>query len=261
MSRPLDAGDAGHADDEMLASYALDPGGVDDAAARHVAGCAACSAEVAWYRALLRVGAMRRDRAGCPTAETVQAYALGELTDPARRATEAHVASCLQCAAEVLATRESLALPAGAAQEQEGAMGAVARARRIVATLLPLRPAADPAFALRGPEEGASEDVRPRTFAADGVELTLRHEPERGAFVLYGTIAGDGPTPASTPLSARLLNAPEAGDVAVAGAGPTLSAEVPIEFRAFEFHGVTPGTYQLEVLFPDRVIVISSLTL
>src|SRR5258707_9908635 len=126
MSQPLDAG---HADDETLAGYALDPTGVDDAAARHIAGCAACSAEVAWYTALLRVGEMRRDRVGCPTAETVQAYALGELAATARRATEAHVARCLHCAAEVLATRETLPLPAGAAQAGAGGGGGAGRRR------------------------------------------------------------------------------------------------------------------------------------
>ena len=252
MSQPLDAG---HADDETLAGYALDPTGVDDAAARHIAGCAACSAEVAWYTALLRVSEMHQDRVGCPTAETVQAYALGELTETARRATEAHVARCLHCAAEILATRETLPLPAGAAQ-----VGAVARVRRILATLLPIRPAADPALALRGTADSVDEEGTPRTYTAEGVELTLRHERERGAFVLYGTIAGGESAPVSPPLSARLLHTPAAGDVAGASAEPALAAEVPVEFRAFEFHEVAPGTYQLEVLFPDRVIVVGALT-
>ncbi len=210
---------------------------------------------MAWYTALLRVSEMHQDRVGCPTAETVQAYALGELTETARRATEAHVARCLHCAAEILATRETLPLPAGAAQEQGGAVTWV---RRILATLLPIRPAADPALALRGMADGVDEEGAPRTFAAEGVELTLRHERERGAFVLYGIIAGGESASVSSPLSARLLHTPAARDVAVAE--PALAAEVPVEFRAFEFHDVAPGTYQLEVLFPDRVIVVGALT-
>jgi len=250
-----EAPDAGHADGETLASYALDPTGVDDAAARHIAGCATCSAEVAWYTALLHVGDLRRDRVDCPTAQTVLAYALGELSESARRATEAHVARCMHCAAEVLTTREALPLPAGAAQEQEGAL---TRVRRILATLLPLTPAADPALALRGPADAADEEGAPRTFAAEGVEISLRQERERGAFVLYGTIAGSKSTALSRPLSARLLHAPAAGDVGMAE--PALAAEVPVEFRAFAFHDVAPGAYQLEVLFPDRVVVVAALT-
>jgi hypothetical protein len=247
--------DAGHADNETLASYALDPTGVDDAAAHHIAACAACSAEVAWYTALLRVGDLRRDRVGCPTAETILAYALGDLSEPARREAEAHVARCIHCAAEVLTTREALPLPAGAAQEQEGAL---TRVRRVLATLLPLAPAGDPALALRGTADAADGEGAPRTFAAEGVEISLRHERERGAFVLYGTIAGGEPA-LSRPLSARLLHAPAAGDVVMAE--PTLAAEVPVDFRAFEFHDVAPGPYQLEVLFPDRVVVVAALTL
>jgi hypothetical protein len=246
--------DAGHADDEALASYALDPTGVDDAAAHHIATCTICSAEVAWYTALLRVGDLRRDRMGCPTAQTIQAYALGELSGPAWREAAAHVAACMHCAAEVLTTREALPLPAVAAQER-----AVTRVRRILATLLPLTPSSDPALALRGLADTADEEDAPRTFAAEGVELALRHERERGAFVLYGTIAGNESAELSRPLSARLLSAPAGGDAAIAELA--LVAEVPIEFRAFEFHDVAPGAYQLEVLFPDRVIVVAALTM
>jgi|GEM_PF-1599569 len=249
-----EAPDAGHADGETLASYALDPTGVDDAAARHIAGCAACSAEVAWYTALLRVGDLRRDRVGCPTAETVLAYALGDLSEPARREAEAHVARCMHCAAEVLATRETLPRAAGAAQEQESA---VTRVRRILATLLPLAPAGDPALALRGTADAADGEGAPRIFAAEGVEIGLRQEGERGGFLLHGTIAEGESAASSPPLSARLLHAPAAGDVDMTE--PTLAAEVPVEFRAFEFHDVASGAYQLEVLFPDRVVVVAAL--
>jgi hypothetical protein len=248
--------DAGHADGETLASYALDPTGADDAVADHIATCATCSAEVAWYTSLLRVGDLRRNRVGCPTAQTILAYALDELSGPARREAAAHVARCVHCAAEVLTTREALPLVAAAAQEQEGAL---TRARRILATLLPLAPSSDPALALRGPADTADEEGAPRTFAAEGVELSLRHERERGAFVLYGTIAGNESAELSRPLSARLLSAPAGGDAAIAELA--LVAEVPIEFRAFEFHDVAPGAYQLEVLFPDRVIVVAALTM
>jgi hypothetical protein len=48
---------------------------------------------------------------------------------------------------------------------------------------------------------------------------------------------------------------------AVADGSTTVVAESTIEANGFEFEQVPPGEYEIEVLLPDRLIVIASVTL
>jgi hypothetical protein len=44
-------------------------------------------------------------------------------------------------------------------------------------------------------------------------------------------------------------------------AAPVPVAEVSIEANGFEFGAVPAGSYQIEILFPDRLIVVASVVL
>ncbi len=106
-------------------------------------------------------------------------------------------------------------------------------------------------------------------FRAEGVDVALDHEPaEHGRFLLHGSLivrdetqAQGAPPPLSsppgTPLVARLLRVTESDP----DAAPVHMAEAPIEANGFEFEDVPAGSYQIEILFPDRLIVVASVTL
>jgi len=259
--------DPPHASEEALAAYALQQegdreglAGADDVEARHIRECTQCQAEAARIEVLL--GHMDRQlyRLECPPVEQLTAYALGELGGAERRRVETHVQGCAHCTDEVEVTRSVLA-PA------DPAGGPLAVVRRVLATLVPPQAAfgAAPALSLRDRERPeAGENETPRIFAAEGVEITLRSETERGKSVIYGAIQRDDEAEAgTTAISVRLVQAPaEAAELTgPASPEPTVVATADVALDAFELGPVPSGTYQLEVLLAVRVIVIPSLTL
>jgi anti-sigma factor ChrR (cupin superfamily) len=253
--------DPPHASEEALARYALqqeeDQAGADDVEAQHIRECAQCQAEVARTELLLRQLDRQLYRLECPPVEQLTAYALGELDNAERQRVKVHVQRCARCTDEVEVTRSVLA-PA------DPAAGPLAAVRRVLATLLPPQaaPASAPALSLRDRERPeADENETPRIFAADGVEVTLRSETERGKSVLYGTLhRADEGDAGTTPISVRLVQAPaEAARPAVAE--PSVVATADVALDAFELGPMPSGMYQLQVLLADRVIVIPALTL
>jgi Putative zinc-finger len=259
--------DPPHAGEEALATYALQQegdregqAGADDVEARHIRECAQCQAEVARIELLLRQLDRQLYRLECPAVEQLTAYALGELGRAERRRIEAHVQGCTRCTDEVEVTRSVLA-PA------DPAGGPLAAVRRVLATLLPPQaaPASGPALSLRDRERPeAGENETPRIFTAEGVEITLRSETERGHSLLYGAIHREDEAEAgTTAISVRLVQAPaEAAELTgPASREPTVVATADVALDAFELGPVPSGTYQLEVLLAVRVIVIPSLTL
>jgi hypothetical protein len=208
----------------------------------------------------------------CPPVETIQAFALGQLSGAQRRSVQAHLKGCLRCAAEVAASREFL-LEEEPAIQREGVAASVGAAaadalRRVVAVLL--APQGTPVLVLKD-----SGETHVQVFRAEGVDVALDHEPaEHGRFLLHGSLMMQDETPAQgesppqssppspsllagVPLVARLLRVAEADP----DAAPVPVAEAPIEANGFEFDAVPAGSYRIEVLFPDRLIVVASVVL
>src|SRR5262249_31269020 len=112
---------AAHADEETLRAYAAGTRTPDEAQLQHIARCMRCLSELSHLRTLVAAPAVEMEPADCPSLELLQSFALGELSARDRKATEAHVRTCLSCAAEVAATRTFLldhpipeSVPAGA---------------------------------------------------------------------------------------------------------------------------------------------------
>lgn len=246
-----------HATEDDLAAYAVSEGLVDAAVAEHIDGCAQCGDVVQRYH-LLEAHLYRIE---CPDLLEMEAYAGGTLASERQREVERHTRDCPRCQSDLEVLRAVLpaaSVPAPAptpasTAETPAAPGAWETLRRVLAVLLvpPASPA--PAFAFRGEVE---------TYRAEDIEMTLGRDADRGKFSLYGKIlsppasAGERATAAPpAAISARLLK------LAAPGEAPTLVAEVPIQQQYFEFTGVFPGHYQIEVLLPDRLIVIASLVL
>lgn len=236
-----------HAAEETLALYALDPTEVDAAASAHIRACALCRRDVAWLVQVLTAADETRDRVSCPPVEQLTAYALGELHGAEERTVAAHMRACVQCAAEVALTRQEF--PAATAP----ARAPLAALRRVVAVFVSAP--SSPALALR---DATMDDTEPRVYAADGLEIAIRQVTDgahRGQRVLVGAL-GASEAPPTAALLARLLHlAPDQ-----AATAPTLVAEVPVAFDAFEFEAVLSGTYQIEILCADRLIVIGPIT-
>lgn len=247
-----------HADDEALAAYALRPEASDSSLAQHIAGCEICRGHIAWMRGLL--GTMQRIE--CPSVEQLEAYALGELGEADSLTVAAHLRRCDQCTAELAATRAFLdAAPAmipelAAANGGTGAFSPMTSLRRIFGALAHPTPAAEGAFVVR---DALDAEERSWTFIAEDIKLTLGQEADeahRGKYVLFGKLypntSEQGAPAAPVPISSRLLR--------ISDAEPVLVAEVPLERNAFQFDNVPAGSYQIEVLLPDRLIVLATIT-
>jgi hypothetical protein len=241
-----------HATQDDLAAYAVSEGLVDASVAEHIAACARCSDDVARYHQLEAL----LYRVECPALPELEGHLLGTLAGERMAEVERHIQDCPRCESDLAVLRAVLPMPSvapaqnAAPADTPAALGARETLRRVLAALLP--PPAAPSFALRGEVE---------TYRAEDIEVTLGHDVDRGKFSLYGKIlhrgASDGGQETEPPLaiSARLLK------IADPQTPPKLVAETPIQQQYFEFTGLFPGHYQIELLLPDRLIVIASLVL
>jgi len=162
-------------------------------------------------------------RFDCPTPHTLGEYALDILDTEERVSVASHAAGCHECAAELSTLRTFLATEPPLTETLWD------RARRIVATLL--TPA--PGLAL-GTLRGAA-DVATRQYEADDVTVSVGRGLERGS--LIGLITG------GVGRTARL---------------ESHTSEID-DLGNFEFEGLLPGTYTLELDVDDRVIVVENL--
>jgi len=86
-------------------------------------------------------------------------------------------------------------------------------------------------------------------YASDELAISLRCEMERGQVLLCGIVGQAGAL--APPLLVRLLPGVHADPV----------DEALVEGGSFELGPVLPGDYQIEVLLPDRLLVIAAVTL
>lgn len=299
MSQHVDPAEPTHVDRETLIAYAMDEQTLDAAAIQHLGQCPECSAEIAWWRSLERAVATNRDRQSCPSVESLQAYALNQLTGATKRTVEAHIKGCVQCAAEVSASREFLLAGAAAGQSQsEGILAAVAdalsdTARRVLASLLPepsAQHAYQPAISTRGgtPQDMETpqdtEDVPGEVTSPPTVGSQQSPDAEREAWTHEAQPRIYGAEDVEISLRPRLERGKYfvTGSVSVgehARVGEPIAArllqtsmtaegceqvapiEAPIEYDAFELGPVPPGVYTIEVLFADRLLEIAALDL
>ena len=104
-----------------------------------------------------------------------------------------------------------------------------------------------PTFRLRGLP---SADDSLHIYQCEDLAISLRCEMARGQVLVYGIIAqGYDAAPA---ILVRLLRA---ADV------PPLVGEALVEAGSFELGPVAPGMYQIEVLLPDRLLVVADVSL
>jgi hypothetical protein len=251
-----------HASEDDLAAYAVHESLVRPDAAAHIASCPQCLREVAEYRLVEE----RLYRAECPDLDDLEAFTLGSLAGERLANVERHTLDCPRCMHE-LAALNSMLLPhaqlISSAETSEPAaetLGSRVReqVRRIVAQLL--GPEAAPGLALRSAAGDEAADERAvDMYQAEDVELALRRTHGPLGITLSGQlVGGDGA------ISARLLPAgsPESAVPDEMRDIPTPLAEVPVSPGGyFELGPIPPGSYQLELLVGDHLIVISGLQL
>jgi hypothetical protein len=224
---------------ELLVAYV--DGEAPLAVVEHVRACPACAAEAASLAQVQDALRARLGQLACPPPQVLGEYALALHAPEARSAVARHVLECPGCAGELADLRVFLAeVPAPIA---EGALAGVAGTiRRLVAAILPPSPAMAP-LALRGAGEGAA-----RTYRA--ADLTISLGPGArlpgGQASLIGLIVGGGEETTIAPGGTAQLLSP-----AVA------TRQAPIdELGNFVFDDVPPGRYQLELHFPNLVVVL-----
>ncbi len=95
-----------------------------------------------------------------------------------------------------------------------------------------------------------SADDSLRIYQSDALAISLRCEVTRGQVLVYGIIAqGYDAAPA---ILVRLLTSTDT---------PTLVGESLVESGSFELGPVAAGAYQIEVLLPDRLLVVTDVHL
>jgi hypothetical protein len=245
-----------HATADELAAYAVGGDLVEAAIASHIATCAQCGEEANAIHLL----EARLYRIECPDLPELESYVAGQVPLTRRVEMERHLRTCGRCESDLATLRRVITVAAAAPAVEHAStdplpaatLGEQAREalRRVLAALVPSPPTA--ALGLRGAEA---------TYRADTFDLKLGSERQGITFNLSGKIidrpvgeAGGAEEPPHA-ISARLLKSSDP-DTA-----PTLVSEVPISRRYFEFLGVYSGRYQIEILLPDRLVVIASIVL
>jgi hypothetical protein len=215
------------------------------AVADHIRHCPSCGAEAADLSVLQGRLSTVLNRVDCPPTQLLGEYSLDLLVAEQRTAIAGHVLECVRCAAELQTLRAFLREEALAAAPEAGAM---ARLRRVVATLFVPTPSYAPgAVALRG-----AADATAQTYQAADMTITLGPgaQPRRGRASMMGLMvreAGDAEVPPGS--IARLL----------APSGAVESAEID-ELGNFTFDDLHPGTFVLELQLADTVVVVEDVT-
>jgi hypothetical protein len=210
--------------------------------ARQIAADPPSAALLGEYAAIQ--GGLRRAllRFDCPSPHELGEYTLRLVGATESAAIDAHLRVCPRCVDEFRDLRAFLD-----AEDPAPAPGVGARLRRLVATLLPSSPPAGlsaGAFALRG-----EADPTTRTYAAEGLRITVDLAPEVGGLVtLDGLLAPDDDALTSAGAAVTL----HAAD------GASRAASVD-EWGNFTFEGIAPGEYRLEIALGDGVVTIDNL--
>jgi len=244
MYQPVDTN---HPNKEVLTSYALQPETVEESLAQHIRQCVICMREVSEVTSLQRALIKKLSRFDCPSEDKLTAYALFELSPWECAELKDHLRNCPCCSEEVGVTQlASEVLPPPYLWQT---------ANRFAATLLS-KHALNLRFNMRESEDEGMPPQIFQTFVTDDIEVSLgRYEGERGTSLFTGRIHQKEAASSLTPLAARLLRVQE-------NQPPELVDETLIgPDNFFELGPVSKGTFQLEVLFSDRLIEVGVLLL
>jgi hypothetical protein len=162
-------------------------------------------------------------RFDCPDSHTLGEYALDVLGTEERVSVASHAAGCDECMAELNTLRTFLATDPPLPETT------LDRVRRVIATLLTPSPGLA-LGALRGPADTAT-----RQYEAEDVTISVGRGLERGS--LIGLVTG------AVGQTARIES--QTSEIDTLG--------------NFEFEGLQPGTYTLELDLKDRVVVVENL--
>jgi hypothetical protein len=213
-------------------------------AAAGIADCVECSATVADFTRLqtrLRETLYRFD---CPSAHVLGEYALDVVGPAERTAVAAHVLECDECTTELEGLRVYLAFEPPATQRA----GLRATLRGIMAQLVSGQSAGTLAPAFREVEPTAV-----LVYQTDTVQISVTHTPgaRPGAICVDGLVLRRSGTLEPVAQSEVLL---------VPAVGAPLSSWTD-ELGNFMYEELEPGTFRLELLLPDEVVVVGELRL
>ena len=208
----------------------------------HLRGCAECDVAAQDY-ARARCGLRARlHRFDCPPSQRLGDYEFGLLPPEERTVVAAHVVDCPRCADELRQLRDFLA-----AEPAAPPVGAVERARRLIATLVTAAPLQGLALAgLRGPG-----DETTRTYRADDITISVSLGPAApgGGGGLGGLVWREGADP----------EAIAGGTVTLTAADGTADTAEIDDLGGFTFDAVAPGAYRLEIALGEQLITIEGL--
>ncbi len=257
-------------DEELLAYLAGER--VRPVVEQHLARCPRCSTRLEDYRRQELLLISKLYRWDCLPNQVLGEFQLGLLDPETSLAVKFHLRSCVSCAAELSILGEFLSgdprpveQPASLfgqeqarnnhrslPQEAGARLGelldqAGARARRIIATLLP------PAPRLAYQRNTAPSALWPRRYEAEDFSISLQVERASSrvdALQLIGFVTRKDMS----------LEALQGMPVVLSAQAQAISAQNVDELGNFVFSSVAPATYTLELQSPDGIIVIEPIT-
>ena len=271
----MECSEPGAIRDEEYIAY-LEGEKVRPAVAEHIAHCQMCTSQLAAYQRLEHNLTYKLYRWDCPPSQILGEFQLGLLDAVVSTAVKTHLRSCVRCSAEVVALTQFLANdpflvePVAAVQRaaQKPALNGrfpteeakralehlrdqtLAGARRIVATLLP---PVQPGFAVqRNPTQQLAQ--WPRNYVAEDINISLRIEGnprQRTMLQLLGFVTCKG----------TILEDLQGIPVHLKDQEGKTAAEVIDDLGNFVFSSLVPGTYTLELLFPEGAVVVDQMHL
>jgi hypothetical protein len=257
-----------HASQDDLAAYAVDTTLIEADMAQHIATCPYCRAEVERYHDL----EARLYRVECPDMEDLEAYALGTLSAARMATIERHRLDCPRCEGDLAVLRDVRApiagqifappTPAAGAADVSVWERLQGSMRRIVAELLPAPPGVGLAVKSRGDlgiwGDKAGDERATEIYTAGAIEVALRRRRGPEGTILSGQITGAEDAIAARLVAAGTVDAHQ-GPLGAAASVPLETAIPPGGF--FTLGPALAGSYTLEVLAGDELIVIADLQL
>lgn len=233
----------GTVSDEALAAYMVNPHEVEPAIADHLTRCPSCQSEVARMRSLTPVLGQRLRRVDCPSVEQLDAYLASETRRAETEPLTAHLKECLRCQQEIEEMQAAL-MPSAPPPDS--------RSERMILFATRLFTPHAPRLAWQA--RGAGEGNEPLIFTAGHLTLVLAPGyDEQGQVRILGRFEGLAADESPPPV-VRLFSLTEAATV---GSSPTAEALVDADGE-FILGPVPRGSYQIEILLPDRVFVVGS---
>lgn len=247
-------------DEELFAYLAGEK--VRPAVAQHIALCPYCSSQVAVYQRIEQFLLKRLYRYDCPSSLVLGDYQLGLLDSPANEQVARHLESCVHCAHELTTLGVFLQQEASVPVEQVSTSSnhhhvrhrqpplqqtVSSNVQRVMAILLP--PLPHPALVR---EAAQSASPWPRRYEAQDVHIVMQLEEIPGqnmAFQLIGFVTRDD----------TALQALQGIQVRLSSASQVIYTQQIDDLGNFIFSPLSPALYEMELRFPDRIVVIDQL--